>query len=410
MALTAQTAALILLFTSAASVNAAVPVWGQCGGINYTGEKVCASGSYCRYQNDWYSQCVPGTGPTSSVGGGVTTSAGQVTTSVEEVTTSVGDTTSVGVTTTSTRPTTTSIGGGPTTGLAGEIRARGKVYFGTATDQGLLQNQQNAAIVLREFNSVTPENSMKWDATEPSNNSFNFGGADYLVNWAQQNGKLVRGHTLVWHSQLPGWVSSINNQATLTNAINNHITKLAGRFAGKIYAWDVVNEIFNENGTFRSSVFYNVLGEGFVSTAFRTARSVDPTAKLYINDYNLDSNNAKTQAVVNLVKRLKGQGVPIDGIGTQVHLSAGQSGGVAAAINLMASAGVDVAVTELDIASAPSNDYVAVVRACLDQPACVGVTVWGVADKDSWRASSNPLLFNNSYQPKPAYNAIIQLL
>jgi len=292
------------------------------------------------------------------------------------------------------------------------FKGLGKLYFGTCADQNRLSGT-NAEVIQADFGQVTPENSGKWDTIEPSQGNFNFGGLDALVNWAQTNNKLVRGHTTVWHSQLPGWVSNINNKATLTTVIQNHVTKEIGRYAGKVLQWDVVNDMFDENGGLRSSVFSNVLGEDFVRIAFEAARKADPNAKLFINDYNTvekGSNYGKTTGMIKYVSKWIAAGVPIDGIGAQAHLMAGESKNVPASLKALCAVASQCALTEVDIVNAAPAEYVTTIKACVDIPNCVGVTVWGVRDPDSWRASNNPLLFNSGYATKPAYSALVQTL
>src|SRR5262249_8554808 len=143
-----------------------------------------------------------------------------------------------------------------------------------------------SAGVSREFNSVTPENEMKWDTTEPNQGQFNFGSADQIVNFATTNNETIRGHNLVWHSQLPGWVNSVP-MAQVQTVMTNHINGVAGHFKGKLTAWDVVNEPFNDDGTFRNDIFFQAMGQGYIATALRAAHQADPAAKLYLNDFNI---------------------------------------------------------------------------------------------------------------------------
>lgn len=299
--------------------------------------------------------------------------------------------------------------------LGNAAAAKGR-YFGTAVAANHLGEAQYASTLDAQFDSVTPENEMKWDALESTRNSFNFSAADQIVSHAQSKGMKVRGHTLVWHSQLPGWVGGLGT-ADLRTAMNNHITQVMTHYKGKIHSWDVVNEAFQDgsSGARRSSPFQDKLGNGFIEEAFRTARTVDANAKLCYNDYNTDGQNAKSNAVYEMVKDFKQRGVPIDCVGFQSHFNPNSPvpSDFQANLQRFAALGVDVQITELDIegsGSAQAANYTKVVNACLAVSRCTGITVWGVTDKYSWRSSGTPLLFDGNYNKKPAYDAVLAAL
>ncbi|MBT8226977.1 MAG: 1,4-beta-xylanase [Dactylosporangium sp.] len=290
-------------------------------------------------------------------------------------------------------------------------------YFGVAIAANKLSDSTYSTIANREFNMVTAENEMKIDATEPSQNQFSFANADTIVDWATGNGKQLRGHTLVWHSQLPSWMNNLSGATATRAAMNNHINGVMSHYKGKIYAWDVVNEAFNDgSGTRRDSVWQTQIGDSYIEEAFVTARAADPDAKLCINDYNIDDwSHAKTQAVYNLVRDLKSRDVPIDCVGLQSHFN-DQSpvpSNYQTTISSFAALGVDVQITELDIqgsGTAQADKYSTVVESCLAVSRCTGITVWGVRDSDSWRASQTPLLFDGNGNKKEAYDAVLAAL
>jgi endo-1,4-beta-xylanase len=283
--------------------------------------------------------------------------------------------------------------------LAQLAEAKGR-YFGSATDNPELTDSAYVAILTGgEFDQTTPGNSMKWDTIEPSQGQFNYTKGDAVVTLAQQHNMKVRGHNLVWHNQLPSWVSSLpTNQVQA--AMENHITNEATHYKGKVFAWDVVNEPFNDDGTYRTDAFYNAMGVGYIADALRTAHAADPGAKLYINDYNIDGTGAKADAMYSLISSLKSQGVPIDGVGIQGHLAVqyGFPTNMQANFQRFADLGLDVAVTELDVRmplpETAAEDatqvtyYTNVVKACLAVSRCVGITIWDYTDKYSWVPST----------------------
>ncbi|MET7967073.1 endo-1,4-beta-xylanase [Micromonospora sp. NPDC005305] len=306
----------------------------------------------------------------------------------------------------------TSASAGTTLGASAAEKGR---YFGTAVAANKLSDATYVGILNREFNMVTPENEMKWDATEPSQGQFNYTSADRIVSHAQANGMRVRGHALAWHSQQPGWAQNLSGTA-LRQAMVNHITQVATHYKGKIYAWDVVNEAFADSGGGRRDSNLQRTGNDWIEVAFRTARAADPAAKLCYNDYNTDNWTwEKTQAVYNMVRDFKARGVPIDCVGLQSHFNNGSPypGNYRTTLQNFAALGVDVQITELDIegsGSTQATTYGNVVRDCLAVSRCTGITVWGIRDTDSWRASGTPLLFDGNGNKKPAYTAVLDAL
>ncbi|MDG5805241.1 endo-1,4-beta-xylanase [Streptomyces ossamyceticus] len=295
----------------------------------------------------------------------------------------------------------------------GAAAAQSGRYFGTAIASGRLGDSAYTTIANREFNSVTAENEMKIDATEPQPGRFNFAAADRVFNWAVQNGKQVRGHTLAWHSQQPDWMRSLSGGA-LRQAMINHINGVMAHYKGKIVQWDVVNEAFEDgnSGARRDSNLQRT-GNDWIEVAFRTARAADPAAKLCYNDYNIENWTwAKTQAVYRMVRDFKQRGVPIDCVGFQSHFNndSPYNSNFRTTLQSFAALGVDVAITELDIQGASGTTYANVVNDCLAVPRCLGITVWGVRDSDSWRREQTPLLFNDNGSKKPAYTAVLNAL
>ncbi|MEU7656164.1 endo-1,4-beta-xylanase [Micromonospora taraxaci] len=299
---------------------------------------------------------------------------------------------------------------GTTLGASAAEKGR---YFGAAVAAYKLSDSAYTTILNREFNSVTPENEMKMNATEPQQGRFSYTDADRIVSHARSRGMSVRGHTLAWHSQQPGWMESMSGSA-LRSAMLNHVTQVATHFRGQVVAWDVVNEAFADgsSGGRRDSNLQRT-GNDWIEAAFRAADAADPNAKLCYNDYNTDNwTHAKTQGVYNMVRDFKARGVPIDCVGFQSHFNNDSPyvSNYRTTLSSFAALGVDVQITELDIQGASANTYRSVVEDCLAVSRCTGITVWGIRDSDSWRSNQTPLLFNSNGSKKPAYDAVLAAL
>jgi endo-1,4-beta-xylanase len=317
----------------------------------------------------------------------------------------------------------------PTTASLRDLAQHTKLRIGTAVAaDALVDDATYRAAVGEQFSSVTPENVMKWETVEPEQGTFDFSAGDDLIAYAQAHQQKVRGHVLVWHSQLPAWLTEGTwTKAELRAVLKKHIQATAGHYKGKIWAWDVVNEAFNEDGTLRDTLWSRVLGPDFIKDAFVWAHQADPKAILFYNDYNIEGVNPKSTAVYNLVKSLRRQGVPVQGVGVQGHLGTQYDAPPDMLQNLQrfADLGVDTAVTEADVRSvlpmdsakrqAQAYGYSMMLTSCLLVRSCISYTVWGFTDKYQWvpgvfDGEGSAAIYDENFVAKPAYDALRQAL
>ncbi|MEV6109868.1 endo-1,4-beta-xylanase [Streptomyces sp. NPDC051940] len=315
------------------------------------------------------------------------------------------------------------------TGTLRDLAARQDLRIGTAVDHSALGGDTTYRDTLaREFNSVTAENVMKWESVEPQRGVHDFTRADELVAFARAHGQAVRGHTLLWHNQLPGWLTAgvadgSIDAAALRGILRDHITAQVRHFRGKVYQWDVVNEVVGDDGNLRDTLFLRLLGPGYIADAFRWAHAADPGTKLYLNDYNVEGVNAKSTAYYELARRLRAEGVPVHGFGIQGHLDIqyGFPGDVQTNLERFARLGMQTSFTEVDVRmtlpaddaklARQAQDYRRLLQTCLNVRRCTSFTVWGYTDKYSWvpgfftgQGAAN--LLDEDFAPKPAYDAV----
>ncbi|HWU59943.1 MAG TPA: endo-1,4-beta-xylanase [Microbacteriaceae bacterium] len=317
--------------------------------------------------------------------------------------------------------------GGQNDSLAA-LGAQVGLRIGTAVNTDALSSDAAyRAITADQFSTVTPENVMKWDAVEPTQGAYNWGPADQLVAFAQSHRQLVRGHNLVWHNQLPAWLTEQAASMTpdqVRDILRKHITDEVAHFKGKIWQWDVVNEAFNDDGTLRDDIWLQKLGPSYIADAFRWAHAADPKAQLFYNDYNIEFTGQKSNAVYAFVQDLQKQGVPIDGVGFQTHLDTQYPlPDLQANLQRFADLGLNVAETEVDVRttlpvtaveqSAQNAGYSQSLQACLAVRECISYTVWGFGDAYSWvpntfAGEGAADIYDENLQPKPQYFVLQQ--
>ncbi|MEO6089500.1 MAG: endo-1,4-beta-xylanase [Umezawaea sp.] len=291
-------------------------------------------------------------------------------------------------------------------------------------------DQPYRKVLAAEFNSVSAENQMKWEYIHPERGRYNFGMADAIVRFAKQNKQVVRGHTLLWHSQNPTWLEQGDfTPAELRSILRDHIKRVVGRYRGSIQQWDVANEIFTDTGELRTTenIWLRELGPGIIADAFRWAHEADPKAKLFLNDYGVESVNAKSDAYLALIKQLRAQRVPVSGFSAQSHLSIryGFPGDLETNLKRFSALGLETAITELDVRmdlpadgvptaaqlAQQADYYTRTLTACLNVDGCDSFTIWGFTDKYSWVPVFFPgqgaaTVMWDDFSRKPAYFAL----
>ena len=273
-------------------------------------------------------------------------------------------------------------------------------------------------IAAAEFNMVSTENSMKWGYINPEPGEFRFDAADTIVQFAQENDMVLHGHPLIWYTILPPWVQQsavADREAIMLDFIDDVVS----RYSENVAIWDVVNEAFEDDGSFRQSVWFEAMGESYIDKAFQRARDNDADGILLYNEYDIGISGNKSDATYALVQRLVNDNVPIDGVGFQMHVDADFQAydQVASNFQRIADLGLDVYVTELDVSIKPGQTeeqqadvFANVLSLCLQQSACKATQIWGFTDRYSWRKDFTPLILDRNYQPKPAYGALQSIL
>jgi endo-1,4-beta-xylanase len=313
---------------------------------------------------------------------------------------------------------------------------RHQIMVGAAAASAHLAEPEYANVLGAEFSQLQAENEMKFGVIHPRPDSdaepYDFRGGDALVAFAQAHNMVVRGHTLIWHNQLPAWISKGTFTApALAEVLHSHIRTVMAHYATKIYAWDVVNEAFDDYGSMRSTVWYDApgigsgAGTGYIEQALRWAHDADPQAKLFYNDYDAEEINKKSDAIYAMAKDFKKRGVPLDGIGFQTHITLkfddpAKLASYARNLQRFADLGLDLHMTEIDIRlsdtspaslAAQAKLYGEIASLCVQQPLCKLLQTWGFTDKHSWipsfyKGQGWALLWDEQYRKKPAYSAV----